>query len=235
MGKYIIPDIHGCLNSLRHLVEDKLQISIDDQLFFLGDYIDRGPYSAGVVEYIMGLIHDGYRVNCLMGNHEQMMLDSFTSKDKLALWMINAGITTINSYLKNFKTEVLVNGFLPQRHLNFFQKLDYHLILEDDKIILVHGGINYYSDNPFDDIQSILWNRAEEVPGNFFPGYRIIHGHTPMDLDTIRNALSEKDRRLFGLDAGCVFRGEWYPGTGYLTALSIDNWELVFVKCVDKW
>jgi len=71
MRQIAISDIHGCARTFQALL-DKIQLSTNDQLYLLGDYIDRGPDSKGVIDTILGLINAGYRVQTLMGNHEKM-------------------------------------------------------------------------------------------------------------------------------------------------------------------
>ncbi|NLI87022.1 MAG: serine/threonine protein phosphatase [Bacteroidales bacterium] len=121
MATYIISDIHGCIQTLRMLIEGKLKVSLQDRLFFLGDYIDRGPDSSAVVEYIIGLMRSGYTISCLIGNHEQMMLDSVKGESELCLWQANSGQATIKSYVKMFGFDDDGHlGFLPKAHLDFF-------------------------------------------------------------------------------------------------------------------
>ncbi len=83
MSAYIIPDIHGCIKTLRSLVECRLCVTASDSLYFLGDYIDRGPGSAGVIDYIIDLQESGINVGCIKGNHEHMLLNSILSKSDL--------------------------------------------------------------------------------------------------------------------------------------------------------
>ncbi len=77
---FAIGDIHGCFDSLKELVENKIQLQKDDKLILLGDYIDRGDKSKEVVDYIIGLLENGFDVIPLMGNHEAMLLDAFEDK-----------------------------------------------------------------------------------------------------------------------------------------------------------
>ena len=235
MATYIISDIHGCIQTLRMLIEGKLKVSLQDRLFFLGDYIDRGPDSSAVVEYIIGLMRSGYTISCLMGNHEQMMLDSVKGESELCLWQANSGQATIKSYVKMFGFDDDGHlGFLPKAHLDFFTSLKQYFIV-DDKYILVHGGLNTTAANPLEDTEAMLWSRLDDAPNDFMQDYRRIHGHTPEALDVIADKLKQPNRRIFGLDAGCVYRGMLFPGTGYLVALALDKWELNFVECLDKW
>ncbi|MDO9514947.1 MAG: metallophosphoesterase, partial [Syntrophales bacterium] len=75
MGKiFAIGDIHGCLSKLEALVPQINIDSRDDTLVFIGDYIDRGPNSRGVVDFVLDLKEKIYTVICLKGNHEQMFL-----------------------------------------------------------------------------------------------------------------------------------------------------------------
>jgi len=71
------------------------------------------------------------------------------------------------------------------------------------------------------------------VPDSFMPGCKIIHGHTVTPISRVINDVQNKQGRIFGLDAGCVFKG-YYPGTGYLTALNLEKWKLDFVECIDQ-
>lgn len=232
MRTFVVPDIHGCSNTLRYLLEVKLRIVQTDRLFFLGDYIDRGPDSPGVVEYILSLIEEGYQITCLKGNHEQMMLDCIKGDYEMSLWLMNSGLATIHQYQLKTTAVETEYGFLPQRHLDFFTNLKPYVIV-DNKYILVHGGINYESPTPFSDEEAMLWNRPSNVPDHFMPNYTIVHGHTPKALPKIVQEVNDSKRRLVDLDAGCVYKGLYIPGTGYLTALQLESWKLDFVECID--
>ena len=70
--RWIIPDIHGCAKTLKVLLENMLKVTKNDQLYFLGDYIDRGPDGKGVIDYLMHLQKEEYNVLLLKGNHEDM-------------------------------------------------------------------------------------------------------------------------------------------------------------------
>ena len=86
---WVISDIHGCLFTLRSLIETKIKPSANDELIFLGDYIDRGPESKGVIDYIINLKNQGIETVCLKGNHEEYMLSAYEAeKDvkKILFW-----------------------------------------------------------------------------------------------------------------------------------------------------
>lgn len=230
MATYIIPDIHGCIKTLTYLLEEKLQVSKTDRIFMLGDYIDRGPDSSGVVTYILKLIDSGYNITCLKGNHEQLLLESIGDSMYYNLWMLNAGEETLISYSKMTGLGYKEGSYpcIPARHMEFFQSLPAYLIV-DDKFVLVHGGLDYRLEDPFSNIKSMLWKRPEQIPDTLVPGKIIIHGHTPTSLDYIKEQLNVPNLRLIGLDAGCVYKGKGL-GLGYLTALNLEKWELVWVE-----
>jgi len=233
MSTYIIPDIHGCLKTLKFLLEEKLKISKNDRIFMLGDYIDRGPKSCGVVEYLIELIETGYNLNCLKGNHEQLLLDAKGSAMYYNLWMMNAGEETLISYSKMTGLGYEEGSYpcIPEKHLDFFRSLPaYHIL--DDKFVLVHGGLDYRMKDPFSDEKTLLWKRPEPIPDTLVPGKKIIHGHTHISLDSIKNRFNIPDVRVINLDAGCVYKGKG-PGLGYLTALKLEEWELVWVDNIE--
>lgn len=232
MSTYIIGDTHGCLKTLRLLVEERLSITRTDTVYLLGDYIDRGPSSAQLVDYLIGLMDAGYRLVCLRGNHEQMLLDSSIGFSFLNQWMLNSGYDTLLSYYRlrgDYHDDF--TKVVPHKHLAFIKTLPYYQVL-DDRFILVHGGLNYYAPSPFTDYDSLLWKRPEPVPDGFMPGYIIFHGHTPTPLHEIQRNVANRNTRLIGLDAGCVYKHRW-AGMGYLVGLNLERWELVHAENID--
>ena len=71
--QWVIADVHGCYKTFVNLLEYKVQLSQDDQLFLLGDYIDRGVGSKEIIDYIADLQESGYKVYTLRGNHEDVL------------------------------------------------------------------------------------------------------------------------------------------------------------------
>ena len=72
MNKFAISDIHGCAKNFKALL-DRISLSLGDELYLLGDYIDRGPDSKGVIDHVWQLQKTGHTVHCLCGNHEQRL------------------------------------------------------------------------------------------------------------------------------------------------------------------
>src|SRR4051794_19819274 len=95
---FAIPDIHGCAATFRRLVNMTLRAVAGDTLYLLGDTIDRGPDSRGVLEEIMSLRREGIAVVALRGNHEDMLLKACRDRDDFRLWMLNGGGATLQSF-----------------------------------------------------------------------------------------------------------------------------------------
>ena len=96
---YAIGDIHGCLNHLINLLNLVNPDLAQHQLVFVGDYVDRGPNSKGVVDYIIDLKkkYNPENIICLMGNHERMFLDFLQGREEM-FFLLNGGTATAVSY-----------------------------------------------------------------------------------------------------------------------------------------
>ncbi len=228
MSTYIIADTHGCLLTLRNLLEDKIGIGKEDRLFFLGDYIDRGSFSAQLIEYIINLRESGFFIRGIRGNHEQMLLDARFTIPSYDIWMHNDGRATLESYREMLSVFFKFPIDLPDRHLAFFERLPYYIEL-DDKYLLVHGGINFKAKDPMSDIDSMLWSRPQPIPESFMPGKVLIYGHTTTPLEEIERTINNEKSRMIPLDAGCVYGGR-LKGLGYLVALKLEDMSLFSVK-----
>jgi serine/threonine protein phosphatase 1 len=121
-NRWVIDDIHACKKTLQTLVEHKIGLTQEDQLFFLGDYINRGPDSIGVIDFIMNLQSLDYQVFTLRGNHEQMLLDShYQSHSELEL--------ALPSLHKHNPLKDANRKILPQ-YVDFFENLPYYFELD---------------------------------------------------------------------------------------------------------
>jgi serine/threonine protein phosphatase 1 len=216
--RFVISDIHGCPKTFQALVES-INLSKADQLFLLGDYIDRGNDSGGVLDFIFELQELGYQIFPLRGNHEQMFLDSYSDYSHRLFKM----------YLKMSKCYNMTDaeGKPKAEYLSFMQNLPYYYELED--CFLVHGGFNFKAENPLTDTKSMIWIRNFEVPMGF---KRVIHGHTPTSIFQIREAITNKSFDI-PLDNGCVYAQEKknkvldLSSLGRLCCLNLNTWELI--------
>lgn len=226
MATYVVGDTHGCLLSLRFLLEQEIGISQSDKIVLLGDLIDRGPYSAQLVDYIIQLQLQGFSIMSIRGNHDQMLLDATRSGMSFSNWINNDGNSTIKSY-DDFCDETFVfPKDIPEEHLSFLEHLPYYK--EIGKFVLVHGGINVNATNPFEDKEFLLWGRMGTLPDGFMPNKIFVYGHTPTPLNDIRAIIEEPDQRLIPLDGGCVYAG-MRSGMGFLVALNLEALTLHWV------
>lgn len=206
---YIIGDIHGCCNTFQRLVLDEIRLRKSDKLYCLGDYIDRGPDSKGVIDFILSLRKKGYRVHTLRGNHEQMLLNSTKSDKAYFHWIKNGGDKTLESYRVGSIDEI------EPAHLNFFKNTKHYF--QSAEYILVHAGLNFEKVNPFKDKNAMLWIRNFPVDMNFLNGRLLIHGHTYQTSDYIINQAFDG---AVNLDGGCVYTHK--EGCGSLFALDLS-------------
>lgn len=218
---FVIGDIHGCYKTFASLLFDKLKIRKQDKIYLLGDYIDRGPSSKDVVDLIIKLIYNEYSVFPIMGNHEQMLVDSVHSFSEFESWKLNGSAFTLKSFGVNHPYR------LKKYYLDFFRQLRYYYVTDD--FIIVHGGLNFDVHNPLEDTFSMVWTRNKYVLNDKIGGRRLIVGHTPVSMKNIRKSLHTSKIML---DAGCVYLNR-IPVMGFLCALELNTMKLSFVKNID--
>ncbi len=219
--RLVIGDVHGCFKTLRKLLFEQLNIRKDDEIYFLGDLVDRGPYPRKVVDMIMSLQGIGYNIKCIMGNHEYMLLQSLLSTKLFRMWLKNDARQTLTSF------RISSALHLERHYLQFFLTMPFYIEL--DTFVLVHGGFNFDIDNPFDDTLSMLWMRNERVDLEKIGNRRMIVGHSPKTLNIIKGSLGK--RRIL-LDGGCVYF-DVNKELGYLCALDIDKMTLYTQRNID--
>jgi serine/threonine protein phosphatase 1 len=213
-----IGDIHGCLEPLQRLVR---RLPPSEPLVFLGDYIDRGPQSAGVVAYLLSLRKAGRPCRFLMGNHEQMLLKSLVQTEAISLWLYNGGTPTLISYGTHPRTWMHApqrQDFLGSHHA-FYQGLE--LYVEDEDTIYVHAGIDLgIADMRLQDPDVLLWIRDKFYHhATAWHGKQVIFGHTPTRSMGLSGKAIFQEGNFYGIDTGCVYGG-------YLTAIDSRTHEL---------
>lgn len=222
MARFAISDIHGCIKTLNALL-DKIHLAKADTLFLLGDYIDRGKNSREVIEKILELKTAGYDVQCLLGNHEWLLLNAAYDMGTKANWLRhNGGFPTLESYA--IVAEDYLN-YIPEDHLRFFKSLNFYLELDD--YYLVHAGFNFLTDDPFDDYQSMIWIRDwhKHVNTNLIGNKTIVHGHTPRSVESLYTEVGLGKKHVLDIDCGCVYKGKKL--LGYLAALNMDTFRII--------
>lgn len=220
---FAISDIHGCSKTFKKLVESKISLQKEDKLYLLGDYIDRGNDSKGVLDYCIELKDKGYDVTFLKGNHEQMMLDSLNNRKAESTWLRHGGRETLKSFGVN------QIGKIDSYYFDFLNNLEYYIEL--DKYILVHASLNFDIKNPFSDKVAMLWSRNYDVIPEKIDNKKIIHGHTPFALNVILGQSLERENEI-SIDSGCAFEKK-KEGMGYLIALALHDGKFYYEKNID--
>ena len=223
MGKqFAIADIHGCSKTFKKLVLDVINLSKQDQLFLLGDYVNKGPDSKGVIDFIFELQNQGYNVQCLRGNHEQYLLDGLEYSWEEIAFLSRGGLKTLDS----FKAKTVRD--IPSIYIDFIRALPYYI--EFNNYLLIHAGLNFDLEDPFKDDYSMLNIRKMDVDLAKTGNKQIIHGHVPTAYQDIENALDfEKDH--LSIDAGCVYHH--IHALNHLVALDIQTRKLYIQKNID--
>lgn len=218
---YAIGDVHGMAKSLQALhaliLADHERRGGKAAIIHLGDYVDRGADSRGVVELAMALEARARKmpnlsVHALLGNHEQMMLDAFDQTTMTAEehWFTNGGSDTVKSYLRGRDGADRRNwrDAVEPAHIDWMRDLPTMLVDETRKLVFVHAGIDPISyPDCKDEIR--IWTRS---PRFFDPdrwpdraeleGIRVIHGHTPTS-----DLAPDVGPRRINVDTGAVYGG----------------------------
>jgi serine/threonine protein phosphatase 1 len=189
-----IGDVHGCNDELQLLL-NKVPLTSDTTIVFLGDYVDRGPDSKGVIDTVLELSKQ-HKVVTLRGNHEDMMLDFIEDpySGEAGTFLYNGGAATLGSYRDDKPGEYTI----PDEHVQFLKNLD--LYYENEGFFFVHAGV---PDIPLDTIDPeehrnyLLWVRKPFLDSRYRWKKKVVHGHTPVP---------EVERRSnrTNIDTGCV-------------------------------
>lgn len=228
---YVVGDIHGRLDLL-----EKLAAAIEDDaanhaadvttVVLLGDLVDRGPASAGVIDFVRRWKSER-PLRCLAGNHEEMFLESFHDIEMLRHFLRHGGRDTVLSYdidfarynslsLEELQTEL--HTIVPPEHRAFLSTLENYIVAGD--YLFVHAGIA--PDVPLEEqkVSDMRWIRDRFLRHASPFSHVVVHGHTI--FDTVANL----DHRI-GVDTG-AFR------TGRLTALVLEDDERHTIQAVEN-
>jgi serine/threonine protein phosphatase 1 len=199
---YAIGDIHGRLDLLMDLLSQIITHANGRscKLVFLGDYIDRGPDSAGVLALVRRFQqHWPESVICLKGNHEAMLLEVVTEPAVTSWWLGNGGDNTLVSF------GVSHPGDLPADVLSWIAGLP--TLYEDEHRYFVHAGLHPDLSLSEQDDQTKLWIRDEFLLVDYDFGKHVVHGHTPSQTGG-----PELRPYRTNLDTGAVFGGPLTAG-----------------------
>lgn len=219
---FVIPDIHGCARTFRRLIFEVVRLKKTDVLYLLGDMIDRGPDSKGVIDTILELQASGYDVRPIRGNHEQMLLTYMHTPlyKNLALWLANGGCNTLESYGVAMPEEL-------EELIKFLRTMPFHR--STNSHVFVHAGLDFTLEDPFSSEEAMLWKRSGGVNRKKLSGRVLVSGHTPLPLSKIRHSLNTAHIRL---DNGCV-QCDTLREVGNLVALELENGLLYMQENID--
>jgi serine/threonine protein phosphatase 1 len=206
---YAVGDIHGCLERLL-AVHAAIAADLAERpvgravLIHLGDLIDRGPDSAGVVDFLAGEPRPAgiSETVTLLGNHEALMLAALEAPEAdeaPRLWIVNGGAEALHSWLVPRQVEPKDwAAHLPATHLAFLRGRP--LSLRRDGYLFVHAGIRPGVPLEHQERHDLLWIREPFLSSKADHGVVVVHGHTPRPAPEVRP-------NRIGIDTGAVMGG----------------------------
>jgi len=190
-------DVHGRLDLLRLAFDkiDQIAEAGPTTIIALGDYIDRGPDSAGVVDFLMSYAGQ-HRLVCLKGNHEDLMVQAKSDGGMADCWMMNGGIQTLRSYEDGLPSEV---------HREWMRTLP--VTYEDRHRVYVHAGLMPGFDVDQQEDEWCLWIRERFLREKTPWSKHVVHGHTPQHDGKPNIAEPELLFHRTNLDTGAYYTG----------------------------
>jgi len=214
---YAVGDIHGHLDLLQ-----RLQAAIDEDMrvhpcaecveVYLGDYVDRGPKSAAVVDALIER-QASRKAVCISGNHEAVMLEALVSREAFSRWLKMGGRETVLSYVGHQR--VLDEGTLwshwraamTPRHVAFLRELSSYFVCGD--YLFVHAGLRPGVALEAQSREDMMWIRREFLDCPDWLGHCVVHGHTPTkEPEVLTNRIN--------IDTGAY-------ASGHLTCLVLEG------------
>lgn len=206
--RIVIGDVHGHYNGLMGLLE-AIAPGKEDEIYFIGDLIDRGPQSSKVVEFVKQ-----NATGCILGNHEQMLIDVVSGGAMAAQvqqsWLYSGGYATITSY---------PDSTIPEEHLEWMKKLPIYLDLGD--VLLVHAGVDPRMPLEAQTSEQLCWIRDEfhSMEEPYFSDKLIVIGHTiTFTLPGVTPGKLAQGQGWIDIDTGA-----YHPKSGWLTGFDITN------------
>ena len=230
---YAVGDIHGRLDLLKLLCERLEAAAAADSrtagapiVVFLGDYVDRGPESAGVIDFLLGQRPAGFERRFLRGNHEQSMQAFMADPMGNRAWLMQGGAETLSSYGVSPPSPLgaseadwqaaaaALRERVPAAHVAFLDRLERYVALGG--YAFVHAGVHPARPLEAQTDQDLYWIRERFLNDPRPYAYRVVHGHTPADRPFA-------DARRVGVDTGAY-------ATGVLTAARFEGEDVTFIS-----
>jgi serine/threonine protein phosphatase 1 len=226
---YAIGDVHGCDDLLAGvhagMAEDLRRRPVDaHRIVHVGDYVDRGPKSAEVVERLLRLTESQPGVVCLSGNHEDALVRFLDDPEDWAPTFLGyGGVTTLQSYGVSAEESYGSGGLkelrdafaaaMPAAHQTFLRDLPLSVRFGD--FLFCHAGIRPGVPLEKQTPDDLRWIRKEFLESSRDHGFVVVHGHTPADRPEVR-------RNRINIDTGAVFAGQ-------LTCVVLEETEYRFL------
>jgi serine/threonine protein phosphatase 1 len=234
---FAVGDVHGradLLGEMLAMLEDR---AFDERreagnpiVIFLGDYVDRGLHSAGVIDLLLQQRPRYYERHYLKGNHEQSMLAFLDDPLANRAWVLQGGAETLISYGVQppppmgaeeqdwIGVAQALRAALPPAHLEFLQGLERYVALGD--YAFVHAGIDADRTLENQTDEDLYWSRDRFIASRKRFSHRVVHGHTPVDRPFA-------DRRRIAVDTGAY-------ASGTLTAARFEGEDVTFLSVTDR-
>ena len=184
---YAVGDVHGCYDLLvrmeEQIAENAVHLQGEKWIVLLGDYVDRGPRSRDVLDYLLRSPPDGFTRLCLAGNHEELMLSYLSDPEPGHIWLQLGGRETLISYgiheiANRPSMHPAVKDGVPSEHLEFLRKAP--SLLSVPGFVFVHGGLRRGVPLERQSEDDLLWLRPQEGDGPVSSDFLLVHGHTPV-------------------------------------------------------
>ncbi|MEM8507474.1 MAG: metallophosphoesterase family protein [Bacteroidota bacterium] len=212
MAKFVIGDIHSGRKALEQLLE-RANIQREDQLIFLGDYVDAWSDAFETVEFLIGL-RERHRCIFLRGNHDELCREWMVTGKENPQWLAHGGVATRASYLKAGKSNW-------EPHLNFYESL-LNTHLDEANRLYLHAGYTNLKGIAYEYFEQLfywdrtLWELAKAIDPSLRPEdeafpKRLTHydeifiGHTPLSKKGI--VAPQKRANVWNMDTGAAFKG----------------------------
>ena len=213
--RFAIGDIHGCANTFIKLIE-RLNLSSSDQVFLLGDLINKGENSKTVIDTIFKLQEAGFQIYPIKGNHEQSFLIAY-----------GCGFEFFVNYLEKNNADEFLDSEI-EIYLDFFDQLEYCYDLGDFSIS--HSEFLINEKSLYRGMRGLFSQVNFLIEDDYLKNKKQIVGHAVHTIDNIKSDIANNNSIIY-LDSGCVYH--YVEELGYLTALNLDTNELVIQKNID--
>lgn len=220
---YAVGDVHGCLDQLldveARILDDLATTGRNGLVVMLGDYVDRGPNSAGVLAHLRRPTLGPFKRVALCGNHDDILSSLPETPGRILDWIAAGGVATLMSYgldidyltsrsrLSNEALANLIAEAIPEGDLSFLKSLP--VSLRVGGYLFVHAGVRPGIQFHLQSDDDLMWIRDPFITKGPELDLLVVHGHTPSSRPTI-------GPRRIGIDTKAY-------ATGNLTALKIDS------------